>query len=247
MEKRGRLSAYRSGYAYNGYMIMNITHYYTEKGSGEPLILLHGNGESGEYFASQIDEFSKHFRVIVPDTRGHGKTPRGETPFTIRQFADDLLRFLDRLGIEKANILGFSDGGNIALIFAQKYPERVNRLIADGANLNARGVKSRFQIPIEIGYRIAAKSADKSEKARKNAEMLGLMVNDPNIEPESLKKIKAQTLVMAGTHDLIKTAHTREIASLIPGAELVFVRGNHFIAAKNPTEFNRAVLSFLLK
>ena len=71
--------------------------------------------------------FSKHFRVIALDTRGHGRTPRGDAPFTIRQFADDLLAFLDAQGIGKADILGFSDGGNIAMVFALKYPERVIR------------------------------------------------------------------------------------------------------------------------
>ena len=125
-----------------------MTHFYKEKGQGEPLILLHGNGENCDYFAGQIDEFARHFHVYAPDTRGHGKTPRGTAPFTIRQFADDLLAFMDAHRIERANLLGFSDGGNIAMIFAIKYPERVDRLILDGANLDAKGVKRSIQIPI---------------------------------------------------------------------------------------------------
>lgn len=190
--------------------------------------------------------FSKHFRVIALDTRGHGRTPRGDAPFTIRQFADDLLAFLDAQGIGKADILGFSDGGNIAMVFALKYPERVKRLILDGANLDASGVKRSVQIPIEIGYRIARCFAKRSPEARRHAEMLGLMVNDPDVKPEELSGIQAPTLVLAGDRDMIKESHTRLIAARIPGARLQIIPGDHFIASKQPDAFNEAVLSFLL-
>ena len=224
---------------------MDIDHYFIEKGNGEPMILLHGNGENCGYFRGQIGEFSKLYHVYAIDTRGHGKTPRGDKTFTIRQFADDLLVFMDEHQIEKTHLLGFSDGGNIAMIFAIRYPERVNRLILNGANLNPKGVKRFTQLPIEIGYKLAKKFAGKSDSARLNAEMLGLMVNDPNVELEELSRIKAKTLVIAGTKDMIKEEHTRLIASNIPDADLVLLDGNHFIASKHPEAFNRAVLQFL--
>ena len=224
---------------------MDIEHYYIDKGQGEPLILLHGNGENCDYFKGQIDEFARYYHVYALDTRGHGKTPRGNSPFTIRQFADDLLGFMDSHGIDKAHLLGFSDGGNIAMVFAIKYPGRVNRLILNGANLNAKGVKRSTQIPIEIGYKIASMFAGKSPEAKQNAEMLGLMVKDPNVLPAELSAIKAKTLVIAGTNDMIKDAHTRLIAQSIPYSQLVLIKGNHFIANKCPEAFNRAVLEFL--
>ena len=187
---------------------MDITLHYTEQGSGTPLILLHGNGEDSSYFVHQIEYFKERYRVIALDTRGHGQSPRGEKPFTIRQFAEDLHDFMDEKGIKKAHILGFSDGGNIALVFALKYPERVDHLVLNGANLDASGVKPSTQIPIVIGYRMASafssfgkklsvkKDGEKgggssfAEKARRNAEVLGLMVNDPNIRPEELSENK---------------------------------------------------------
>ena len=224
---------------------MDIKHFYIEKGQGEPLILLHGNGENCGYFAKQMDEFSNWYHVYAIDTRGHGKTPRGEMPFTIRQFAEDLLCFMDDHQIEKAHLLGFSDGGNIAMVFAIAHPDRVSRLILNGANLDAAGVRRITQIPIEIGYRIASRSAAKSDSARRNAEMLGLMVNDPNVSPDELAGIRAKTLVIAGTHDMIRQEHTKQIAEAIPNSELVFIKGDHFIAAKRPKEFNAAVLAFL--
>lgn len=226
---------------------MDITHFYQESGQGAPLILLHGNGENCGYFKEQIDSFSHFYHVYALDTRGHGKTPRGEAPFTIRQFAEDLCGFMDGQGIEKSHLLGFSDGGNIAMVFALLYPDRVDRLILNGANLGAGGVKRRVQIPIEIGYKLAVRSAEKSDTARRRAELLGLMVNDPNVPPEELKNIRAKTLVIAGTHDMIKAGHTRQIAANIPDAELVFIKGDHFIAKKRAGAFNRAVLDFLTK
>lgn len=224
---------------------MDIHHYYTEQGEGDVLILLHGNGEDGTYFIHQIKYFSKKYRVIAIDTRGHGKTPRGEAPFTIEQFADDLYAFMQEHSIEKANILGFSDGGNIAMVFAMKYPDKVERLILNGANLNGRGVKASVQIPIVWGYRSAKKFAKKSPEAKKNAEILGLMVNEPHLKEEDLEKIKAKTLVIAGTNDLIKTSHTELIYENIQDAQLVFIEGDHWIANKKYWKFNMAVEKFL--
>lgn len=224
---------------------MDIRHFYIEKGQGEALILLHGNGEDCGYFKGQVDAFAPYYHVYAPDTRGHGKTPRGTAPFTIRQFADDLAAFMDALRIEKAHLLGFSDGGNIAMVFAMKYPERVGRLILDGANLDARGVKRSVQIPIEIGYGLARLFARKSESALRKAELLGLMVNDPDVRPEELAGIRAETLVVAGTRDMIREDHTRLIADSIPASRLAFLEGDHFVANKCPEAFNRIVLDFL--
>ncbi len=224
---------------------MDIEHFYVEKGTGRAVVLLHGNGADSGYFKGQMDEFSELYHVYAVDTRGHGRTPRGEKPFTIRQFADDLLGFMDAHRIGKAHLLGFSDGGNIAMVFAMRHPGRVDRLVLNGANLNAGGVKRRIQIPIEIGYRIARAFSGRSDSARRNAEMLGLMVNEPDLSPEELAGIRARTLVIAGTRDMIREAHTRMIAEHIPDAELVFVKGDHFIASRHPKEFNRAVLDFL--
>lgn len=224
---------------------MDININYIEKGSGEPLILLHGNGEDSSYFNGQLDAFARYFHVYALDTRGHGKTPRGTAPFTIRQFADDLLAFMDAHEIAWAHLLGFSDGGNTAMIFAMQHPGRVMRLILYGANLDARGVKPGVQLPIELGYRFAKLFARRSAEARQHAELLGLMVNDPAVRPEELAGIQAPTLVVAGTRDMIKEQHTRLIAASIPSAQLVILDGDHFVANKRPAAFNEAVLVFL--
>ena len=125
---------------------MDIELHYVEAGEGFPLVLLHGNGEDHSYFEHQMGPFSRSYRVIAPDTRGHGKSPRGEAPFTLEQFAEDLKEFLDGLGISRCHLLGFSDGGNIALIFALKYPQYIENLVVDGANLEPDGLKRSVRL-----------------------------------------------------------------------------------------------------
>ena len=154
---------------------------------------------------------------------------------------------MDEKGIEKAILLGFSDGGNIALTFALKYPERVEKMVVDGANLFPSGVKPLYQWPIEIGYRIAKLFAKKSEKAKKNAEMLGLMVNEPQIDPSELVRLTMPVLVVAGTKDMIKESHTKLIYRSLPDAQLNIIEGDHFVANKNAEAFNKVVEAFLRK
>lgn len=223
----------------------DISLFFEQRGEGFPLILLHGNGESLDYFKAQFEPFSKHYRVIAVDTRGHGRSPRGTAPFTIRQFAEDLREFMAEQGITRANILGFSDGGNIALCFALKYPEMVNCLVLNGANLAPSGVRLGEQLPIEIGYRLTCIFSHFSVKAHARWELMGLMVNDPNIPVSELSHISAPTLVIVGDRDMIKQSHSQLIADSIPGAQLRVLAGDHFIAARCSEEYNEAVLGFL--
>lgn len=226
---------------------MSVDLHFEERGTGESIILLHGNGEDCSYFKHQIGHFSATHHVIAVDTRGHGLSPRGTAPFTIRQFADDLADLMDKLQIARADILGFSDGGNIALVFALKYPGRVHRLIVNGANLYPIGMKTRVLIPIEIEYLLARLVAPLSKRAKFHAELLRLMTKDPDLSPEELASIAAPTLVIAGTHDMIRDEHTRLIAQSIPNSTLAIIKGDHFIAAKKPHAFNSAVEKFLAR
>ena len=224
---------------------MDIRPFFLEQGSGDPILFLHGNGEDSRSFENQMEPFGQRYHVYAIDTRGHGKTPRGEAPFSISRFADDLKEFMDTQGLRKAHILGFSDGGNIALTFAIRYPDYVDRLILVGANLDPSGVKRRDQAPIEEAYARAKAKENEGEREKRRAELLGLMVNDPHIPVEDLIKVKARTLVIAGTDDMIEEEHTKQIAAGIPGADLAFIEGDHFIAQKNPEAFNARVLRFL--
>ena len=219
----------------------DIENFYIKKGEGYPLILLHGNNENSSYFHYQIDEFSKYYQVFAIDTRGHGNSPRGNKPFTLNQFAQDLSDFMDNHNLEKAHLLGFSDGGNIAIIFSILHSNRVEKLILNGANLFPKGIKPLIRLADKINYNFTRFFTKNTQKL----EMLDLMVNQPYIKPEELSKIKSRTLVIAGTKDMIKKEHTELIARNIPYSKLVFLNGNHFIVYNKPAEYNQTILKFL--
>jgi len=224
---------------------MDIQLNYLIAGQGFPLVLLHGNGEDHTYFKHQMGPFSERYQVIAPDTRGHGRSPRGSAPFTLEQFAEDLKAFLDSREIRRCHLLGFSDGANIALLFALKYPEYVEKLVLNGADLYPSGVKLPIQIPIVLGWGLLQVVRRFDKKARPKWELLDLMTTQPHIKPESLSALTMPTLVIAGDRDMIRDRHTRLIARSIPGSELVILPGDHFIASRRWQAFNPAVLKFL--
>ena len=224
-----------------------IKHNYIEKGEGEVLIMLHGNGLDSSYFYHQINCFSTKYRVIAVDSRGHGRTPRGDKPLTILQFSEDLRIFMDMHDIKKAHILGFSDGANVAIRFAIDHPERVDKLILNGANIKYRALRFTVRIGIELLELINATFSVSLEKRRLRAERLELMKNEPVVSADELKGIKSKTLVIAGTFDLMYGSHTKFIAEHIPDAQLEFIPGKHTVARWNYKKFNSALSDFLSK
>ena len=220
----------------------NIQLHYTEHGSGEPLILLHGDGEDSTYFEHQIAFFQNRYRVIAVDTRGHGGSPRGTAPLTLNQFADDLRTFMDELDIASAHILGFSDGANVAMLFALAHPTRVKSLVLNGGNLFPEGLTEQTRREIDEEYEQAVAANDEGL-----LELLRLMIDEPHIDPAQLAGLSMPTLVVAGTDDMIGETHTRLIAESIPNAQLALIEGTHFVAFENPDAFNRVVSEFLSK
>lgn len=224
---------------------MDISLYFEEKGFGKPLILLHGNGESHEYFRNQIDYFSKTRRVIAIDTRGHGLSPMGKKPFSLYTFTDDLMEFMREHDILRTDILGFSDGGNIALLFALKYQHMVDKLILNGANLHFLGLTFSTQAWILGKYIQFCLQAPFSRRAAKDKALFRLMVKEPKIDAVELYSIERPTLVIVGDNDMISYPHTKLIAKSIPNSTLKVLKGDHFIAAEKCHEFNKVVDDFL--
>ena len=142
---------------------MDIQLHFTEHGSGKPLVLLHGNGEDSTYFEHQIDFFQDQYRVIAVDSRGHGASPRGVAPFTLDQFARDLADFMDGLELESAHLLGFSDGANIALLFALAHPKRARSLVLNGGNLFPEGLTEQTRREIDEEYEQALAAKDERQ------------------------------------------------------------------------------------
>lgn len=224
---------------------MEIKLNYVEAGSGFPLVLLHGNGEDHTYFQHQMEFFAPYYRVIAVDTRGHGDSPRGTAPFTLAQFAEDLKGFLNGLGIRRCHLLGFSDGGNVALLFALQYPDYVEKLILNGADAHPSGVKWTVQLPIILGWAMLRVIKLFDKKAVPKWELLDLMVTQPDIPLSALGGLHMPTLVVAGEKDMIRASHTRAIAAAIPDSRLAILPGDHFVARRNYQAFNSLVLEFL--
>lgn len=224
---------------------MDIQLNYTIAGQGFPLILLHGNGEDHTYFKRQMGPFSEQYQVLALDTRGHGQTPRGTAPFTLEQFAGDLKKFLDSREIRRCHLLGFSDGANIALLFALKYPEYVEKLILNGADLYPSAVKLSTQVPIVLGWGLLQVVRRFDKKAKAKWELLDLMTTQPHIKPKRLSALTMPALVVAGDKDMIRESHTRLIARSIPNSKLAILPGDHFVARRNWQAFNPVILEFL--
>lgn len=240
------MSDTRQEFLHNSGANIFYSEYFPADPQAPTLILLHGNGEDHTYFVRQIPAFSPHFRLVLMDTRGQGQSTGGDGELNFSVFAADLLALMDHLQIAKAHLLGFSDGGNLALTFALAHPERVQSLILNGANLNPGGVKLSTQLPIVLGYGCCRLLSPFSHKARQNGAVLGLMVNHPHIPSQALAALTMPALVIVGERDMIRDRHSQLIARSLPNAQFVRIPGgDHFCAAKCPEVFNHAVLSFL--
>ncbi|WP_169728055.1 alpha/beta fold hydrolase [Pontibacter actiniarum] len=223
--------------------------YYETYGQGEPLLLLHGNGQSIAAFSQQIEALSRSYRVIAVDTRAHGKSKddaTGELSYDL--FASDIKQLLDSLHLKQVNVLGWSDGGNTALKMALHYPAYVKKAAIMGANLfpDATAVEGGL---LELFSRQLSELEGKQDELSLNeARRLRLLLNEPHMTFEEIKAIQAPVLVMAGEHDVILEPHTKAIAESIAGAKLIIFRdASHYAPQEVPVEFNKAVADFFAR
>ncbi|MBB6372036.1 alpha/beta fold hydrolase [Chryseobacterium shigense] len=221
--------------------------YYEIYGEGEPLFLLHGNSGSIQDFYQQIPVLSKQFKVIAIDTRGQGKSmDTSRKDFTYTQFADDVKALADKLGLNKINIAGWSDGGITGLEFALKYPENCNKVIAIGANAFPEGVDDRLVSHMK-NQLLVLNIENKPEKFNEK-RLVKIMLNEPHISKKDLTKIKNPVLVIAGDKDVIKQEHTEMMAKQMPNAELkIYKDATHMIPFEKADELNGDILKFLGK
>lgn len=227
--------------------INGIKIYYEIYGAGEPLLLLHGNGQSIVDFTKQIPELAKHYRVIAVDTRAQGKSiDQNSTNLSYDIFASDMKVLLDSLHLKKVNVLGWSDGGNTALIMAIKYPEYVAKLIVMGANLNPTedAVEKSMLTKLKKDLKMLQQKNDAESKQL--TRLLYMLSTEPNIKVQDLRTINVKTLVLAGEKDVIKAKHTKLIADHINKSQLIiFKKETHMVPEENAPLFNKTVIDFL--
>lgn len=222
--------------------------YYETYGQGEPMLLLHGNNESMATFYNQIEVLSKKYKVIALDSRGQGKSTSNETKLTYELFAEDVNTFLEKLNLKNVDILGWSDGGNIAVILGITHPDKINKMAIMGTVLYNDSTSVIPEINPILRQQIKEMENNGVPKSDMNYRLKMLLLDEPHINPESLKTIKVKTLVMAGEHDVVKEKHTKLIAEKIPNSQLViFNGGDHEAPSKIPEIFNKTILDFFEK
>jgi len=234
--------------------VNDIQMYYEIHGEGQPLILLHGGLGNAGYWENQIPVFAEKYKVIAVDSRGHGRSTFSEQPISYALMASDVVALMDYLGIKKAHILGWSDGGIIGLYLAINHPDRLNKVIAYGANYNPSGVRTDIGESEKFNNYIKKAAKDyqtlSPDPTRWDAflENIGQMwASEPNFTAEQLGSITVPMLILDGDNDeAIYTEHTKEMAGLIPTAKLTLIPGTgHFAMWEKPEEFNKIVLDYL--
>lgn len=238
---------YGANDANGGFVNVNgVKLYYEIYGKGTPLLLLHGAGQSINAFKAQIDFFSKHYKVIALDSRGRGRSTDNDAELTYVNQAKDVKEFLDMLKLDSVDIIGWSDGGIIGLLVAMKYPEKVKKIIAMGANINPNGLlPERLEEHKETFRKL---EMDEKSKNTIDYKIIKQLINYPQLTFKDLEVISAPTLIMAGDHDLITHMHTVKIFQSIPKANLAIFPGEtHWFPKINAKLFNSTVFDFLQK
>jgi pimeloyl-ACP methyl ester carboxylesterase len=231
--------------------------WYEVEGQGDPVLLMHGGFCTNETWGPQRADFAADHRVFLPERRAHGHTSDVEGPLSYDDMATDTIDFLTTVVEGPAHLVGWSDGGIVALLVAIARPELVRKIAVTGAN---------FKPPPEIGPAegLDELTADAPEMAMFRAmyeaaspdgpehwpivvgKMVEMIRAEPDIPMEDLGRIGAPTLVLVGDDDFISLEHTLELYRAIPNSELAVVPGtSHAHFMEKPLLVNRIVLEFL--
>jgi pimeloyl-ACP methyl ester carboxylesterase len=230
--------------------------WYAAYGSGQPVILLHGGlGHSGNWGYQVPALLRQGYRAVVIDSRGHGRSTCDTRPFSYELMASDVSAVMDALGLEKAALVGWSDGACIALVLASKAPKRVAGVFFFACNMDPSGAKEFIFTPI-LGRCISRHTQDYQQLSATPdqfeafSEAVGLMQRtQPNYSADDLAQIKAPVAIVHSEFDeFIKREHAEYLARSIPEAEFIDLPGvSHFAPLQRPEQFNAAILAFLGK
>lgn len=229
------------------YTVRGIKIYAEEYGSGKPLLLIHGNGGSISSMASVIPYFAKQYKVIATDSRAHGKSTDPADSLSFEMMADDEAALLEQMHLDSAYVIGWSDGGIVALVLAMRHPGKVIKLAATGANL---WPDSTALIPSlwkgEKRYYDSLQSKKFTTQKEKNDwKIFMLDWLQPNIDLSALQNIYCPSLIISGDHDLITLEHTIKIYQNISRAYLwILPNSGHGTLIEHTDEFNKKVNDF---
>lgn len=229
--------------------------WYAAYGSGPPVILLHGGmGHSGNWGYQVPALVDSGYRAVVIDSRGHGRSTRDERPFSYELMAADVAAVMDRLELERAALVGWSDGACIALILAANDPARATGVLFFACNMDPSGTKTITEFAPILGRCIGRHRQDYQQLSSTPDQFdafsaaVGLMQQtQPNYSVHDLAQISVPVTIMQSEHDeFIKHEHAEYLARSIPGAQFVMLHEvSHFAPLQRPDYFNSALLTFL--
>jgi len=228
--------------------------WYASHGSGPPVVLLHGGlGHSGNWGYQVPALLHAGYRVVLLDSRGQGRSTRDPRPYSYELLASDVLAVMDTLHLERAVLVGWSDGACTALVLARQAPERVTGVFFFACNMDPSGAKE-FQ-PTPIVDRCFRRHTQDYQRLSPTPDQFTTLLEDlgrmqrtqPEYSVQDLAEIQAPVVIVHGEHDeFIKRAHAEYLARSIPGARLVMLPGvSHFAPLQRPDQFNAAILDFL--
>ena len=213
--------------------VNGIRLYYEKTGSGSPLVMVHCNSMDHKIFRRAVNALSGRFTVYCPDSRDHGKSEKVKT-LHYEDMAEDMFQFIGALKLERPVFYGFSDGGIIGLLLAAEHPELLSALIVSGASLRPESTKD---LPMRF-FRLWS-HVDRSDKMQ-------IMMREPDITDDMLRRICVPTFVTAGQRDVIKLSHTQHIAQTVPNAQLkIFPKKGHTGYIVNSAKIADYILSVI--
>jgi pimeloyl-ACP methyl ester carboxylesterase len=235
--------------------VNGIKIWYATFGKGDPVILLHGGLANANYWGHQVPVLAERYRVIVMDSRGHGRSTRDTRPYGYELMASDVLGLMDFLKIPKAALVGWSDGAILGLEIAIRHPARLSKLFAFAANSDPSGVKDIAKSPVFNAF--IARAAKEYEalsptpgQYQSFLDQIGKMwATQPNYTAAQLNGISTPTWIVDADHDeAIKRENTEYMAAQIPNAGLLIQpEVSHFSFLQDPRQFNENVMHFLAR
>lgn len=219
--------------------VNGLNMYYEIHGEGEiPLVLIHGGGSTIETtFGEILPMLAKHNKVIAVELQAHGRTSDRDAPETFEQDAEDVVGLLNHLGITKANILGFSNGGTTTLHVASKHAQLVNKIVVIAGAYKRDGFFPGFfdfmpnatidNMPEGLKAAYLKVNPNKDGLLNMFNKDKARMVNFKDYSDDMLKVIKAEALFMVADKDVISVGHTLQMSRLVEGAQLIVLPGAH--------------------
>jgi pimeloyl-ACP methyl ester carboxylesterase len=217
--------------------------YYASSGNGPTMLLLHGGGDSGEHsFERQLDVFAAHHRIVAPDQVGQGRTPDVSGPLSYTAMMEDTATLLAKLKLKHVDVVGFSDGGILALMLSIRHPELVRRIVVSGVNIAPEGLNPEDLDDLRANQIPKPKTIDE-----KLAKLWLTSPTDSELNLKLLSQIAQPTLVISGDRDAITLEHTLTIFHALPNAELCVLPGTDHATFSGRADWLNPIINAFLE